>query len=140
MEKQRAVRTGDKASPLILTRRFWQPVSCDSRLFLFYLVDEPLLIKDRVISNKQSSSNSRFEQQPQSPFQEENARSLNKLWDKRFIFYPLKRRIAWKRFYCSYYYCGYTMVSPDEFLKMAGVMRPPETNEIRISAPTSVFS
>lgn len=30
-------------------------------------------------------------------------------------------------------------VSPDELLKMAGVRSPPETNEIRISAPTQCF-
>lgn len=32
-------------------------------LFLFYLVDEPFLINDRPVSNKQGSSNWRFEQQ-----------------------------------------------------------------------------
>ena len=63
-ERERAVQTADKVSPLILTENaFGSQSYVTASLFLFYLVDEPFLIKDKTVGNKQCSNNCRFEQQ-----------------------------------------------------------------------------
>lgn len=57
-ERERAVRTADKASPLILKENVFGSQSyVTASLFLFYLVDKPFLINGRTVSNKQCSSN-----------------------------------------------------------------------------------
>lgn len=52
------MQTADKASPLILKENVFGSQSyVTASLFLFYLVEEPFLINDKAVSNKQCSSN-----------------------------------------------------------------------------------